>query len=90
MSYDLLILAFIMLLFCVFMQIITAKVMLSLFNSVRPASTREVKPVSLVEKKADWQEPVDNRVNEEKERYEAIMRNLEAFDGTGFGQEEVK
>ena len=87
MSYDMLILAFLMLIFCFFMQILTIKVMFSLFNSVRPEGTEEVKPFIFTKKRP---KKVSKEDVEEQRRYETIMRNVDAYDGTGIGQEEVK
>lgn len=87
MSYDMLILAFLMLIFCFFMQILTIKVMFSLFNSARPDGFEEIKPFKLTKKRP---KKVSKEDVEEQRRYETIMRNLEAYDGSGIGQEEVK
>lgn len=90
MSYELLILAFIMLVFCFLMQLFTVKAMFSLFNSVRPEGTREIKPIKLAEKSHKrTHEQTDEHAEKERKQYEAIMRNLERFDGTELGQEEV-
>ena len=88
MSYDLLILAFIMLVFCFLMQYFTVKVMFSLFNSVRPEGAKKIEPI--LTKKSKKQKEAEKEARKEKERFDTIMRNLDAYDGTEIGQEEVK
>ena len=87
MSIDLLILAFLMLLFCIAMQIVTIKTLFSVFNAVRPKEVREIKPINLIEKEEKSHIEIKSA---ETERDEAIMRNLDIYDGTPFGQEEVR
>lgn len=93
MSFDLVVLALIMLIFCVFMQIFTVKVMFSLLNSVRPDEVKEIKPIKLIEKKpkkSEEQLAFEEKQAKAQREYETLMRNLDNFDGSGFGQEEVK
>lgn len=87
MSIDLLILAFLMLLFCIAMQIVTIKTLFSMFNAVRPKEVREIKPINLIEKEEESHLEIKSA---ETERDEAIMRNLNIYDGTPLGQEEVR
>ena len=86
MSYDVLILVFLILVFCFFSMILTVNVLLSVFNSARPEGMREIKPILKQDKT-----PKKSKAQIEAERkYDIIMENLEAYDGTGIGQKEVK
>lgn len=74
------------------MQILTIKVVFSMFNAMRDDGTHEIKAVSLVKKtrkKTKLEIEAEERAREEREKLETIARNLEAYDGTEFGQEEV-
>ena len=88
MSYDYLILALMMLLFCVFSIVFTAKVIFTLMNAVRPPEMDEIKPIRVFEKREKPQ--MSHAKSEEEAKMEKIMRNLDNFDGTGLGQEEVE
>ena len=97
MSYELLILVFLLMVFWSFMTIFVIKAMFSLFNSVRPEGSSEIKlsdmdvfRVKMPKRKTKEQREAEKEAAEERRRYEIIMRNLEAFDGTGIGQEEVR
>ena len=96
MSYDVLILAFLILVFCFFTMALTVNVMFSLFNSVRPEGTDEIKPINIIKKpekkpkKSDYEVYLEQQKAIERERYNTIMDNLEAYDGTEIGQKEVK
>ena len=97
MSYELLILVFLLMVFWSFMTIFVIKAMFCLFNSVREEGQREIKMsdlagfrVKIPKKKTKAQREAEEKAAEERRQYEAIMRNLDAFDGTGLGQEEVR
>ena len=86
MSYDVLILVFLILVFCFFSMVFFVKVLLSVFNSARPEGMKEIKPIFKAEKP-----PKKSKAEQEAERrYNTIMENLEAYDGTEIGQKEVK
>lgn len=86
MSYDVLILVFLILVFCFFSMMLVVNVMFTLFNSARPEGMKEIKPI--FPRKTT---PKKTRAQAEAERkYEIIMENLEAYDGTEIGQKEVK
>lgn len=88
MSYDLLILAFIMLVFCFFMQILTVKVIFSVLNA-KNGQIKDVKIVGKKLKKTEYEKKREEMARKEQEQFDTIMRNLEAYDGTEIGQEEV-
>lgn len=67
------------------MQYFTVKVLFSLFNSVKPEGIRPVRLES--PKKSVKKVQAENR---SQEQFETIMRNIDAYDGTEIGQEEVK
>lgn len=92
MSYDVLILVLLILAFCFFSMVFTVNVLFSVFNSVRPEGTKEIKAVfpKKITKKSKAQRELEKKAEEEQRKYETIMRNLEAYDGTDIGQEEVR
>ena len=45
MSYDVLILVFLILVFCFFSMMLVVNVMFTLFNSARPEGMKEIKPI---------------------------------------------
>ena len=93
MSYEIVILVLILLIFCFFMQILTIKVMLSMFNASRKDGEREIKPVKLIEKrkrKSPAQRKADEEAKKAQREFEIELRNLEAFDGSSFGQEDIE
>lgn len=93
MSYDLLIFAFLMLVFCFFMQMLTVKIVFSMLNATRKDGEREIKPIKIVErpaKKSKAQIEAENRAKKQEEEWNTLMRNLDAYDGTGIGQEDIK
>lgn len=92
MSYDVLILVFLILVFCFFSMAFTVNVLFSMFNSVRPEGTKEIKPIlpPRKTKKSREQLELEKKTEEEQRKYDTIMRNLEAYDGTDIGQEEVR
>ena len=96
MSYDLLILAFLLLVFCFFTMTLTVNVMFSLFNSVKSDEMGEIKPINIIKKpekkpeKSEYEVYLEKQKEIERERYNTIMENLDAYDGTDIGQKEVK
>lgn len=82
MSYEMVIIVFLMLVFCFFTQILTIKVMLCLFK----ANGEDIKPVKLFDRKPKKQRKMQEA---EQERYEKIMHNIEVYNGSGYGQIEV-
>ena len=68
--------------------------MISVLNAAK--DEKDIKPISIITrperkpKKSATQIEAERRAAEEKRKMEIIARNLEAFDGTGIGQEEVK
>ena len=92
MLYDVLILVFLILIFCFFSMMLTVNVMFRMFNAVRPEGTKEIKPLELKKqpKKTKEQLEIEKKAAEEKRKYETIMSNLDAYDGTEVGQKEVK
>ena len=93
MSYDLLIFAFLMLVFCFFMQMLTVKIVFSMLNAVRKDGEKEIKPIKIIErpaKKSKAQIEAENRAKKQEEEWNTLMRNLDAYDGTGIGQEDIK
>ena len=93
MSYDLLILAFLMLIFCFLMQILTVKIVFSILNATRKDGEKEIKPIKIVErpaKKSKAQIEAEKRAKKQEEEWNTIMRNLEVYDGTDLGQEDIK
>lgn len=83
MSYEMVIVVFLMLVFCFFTQILTIKVMLCLFK----ANGEDIQPVKLFEKKP--KKPTKTQ-KKDQERIENIMHNIEVYNGTGHGQIEVE
>ena len=93
MSYDLLIFAFLMLVFCFFMQMLTVKIVFSMLNAVRKDGEKEIKPIKIIErpaKKSKAQIEAEKRAKKQEEEWNTLMRNLDAYDGTGIGQEDIK
>ena len=84
MSYDVLILVLLILAFCFFSMVFTVNVIFHMFNAVRPEGTKEIR---LMPKKTVKS---DKAMEESKKRYDTIMRNIDVYDGTEIGQEEVK
>lgn len=84
MSYDVLILVLLILAFCFFSMVFTVNVIFHMFNAVRPEGTKEIR---LMPKKTVKS---DKTMEESKKRYDTIMRNIDVYDGTEIGQEEVK
>lgn len=89
MSYDVLILVLLILAFCFFTMMFTVNVLFSMFNAVKPDDIPEIKPLKLP-KRTPKKSNFDLEQEADRRRYETIMRNLEAYDGTEIGQEEVK
>ena len=96
MSYDVLILAFLILVFCFFTMTLTINVMFSLLNSVKKDDFDEIKPIHIINRpekkpeKSEYEVYLERQKEIERERYNTIMDNLEAYDGTEIGQKEVK
>lgn len=93
MSYDVLICVFLMLVFCFFMQILTIKVMISMLNAKREDGEREIKQIKIIEKpakKSNAQLAAEEKARKQAEEWNTIMRNLEVYDGTDLGQEDIK
>ena len=96
MSYDVLILAFLILVFCFFTMTLTINVMFSLFNSIKPEGVDKITPINIIKKpekkakKSVYEVYLEQQKAIERERYNTIMDNLEAYDGTEIGQKEVK
>ena len=96
MSYDVLILVFLILVFCFFSMTLTVNVMFSLFNSARPDGMKEFKMENIIKlpekkhKKSEYELFLEEQDKKAQERYNTIMENLEAYDGTEIGQKEVK
>lgn len=87
MSYEVLILVFLLMVFWSFMTIFVIKAIFSVFNSVRPEETREIRFMPMRKPKKTAK---DKEAEAAQRKYDTIMRNLEAYDGTGIGQEEVR
>ena len=96
MSYDVLILAFLILVFCFFTMTLTVNVMFSLFNSVKKDGFEEIKPIHIIKKpekkpkKSDYEVYLERQKEIQRRKYNTIMDNLDAFDGTEMGQKEVE
>ena len=88
MWYDLLILVLLILVFCFFSMMLTVNVIFRMFNAVRPEGTKEIKPFEL--KRTPKKTKRDLAAEEEKRKYDIIMSNLDAYNGTEIGQREVK
>lgn len=86
MSYNVLILVLLILVFCFFSMVFTVNVIFHMFNAVRPEGTKEIRFMPKKVKKTK----ADKEMEESKRRYDTIMRNLDVYDGTEIGQEEVK
>ena len=65
-------------------MMLTVNVIFRMFNAVRPEGTKEIR---LMPKKTV---KPDRTMEESKKRYDTIMRNIDVYDGTEIGQEEVK
>lgn len=87
-----LVLVLLILVFCFFSMMLTVNVMFRMFNAVRPEGIKEIKPLELKKqpKKTKEQLEIEKKAAEEKRKYETIMSNLDAYDGTEVGQKEVK
>ena len=93
MSYDVLICVFLMLVFCFFMQVLTIKVMISMLNAKREDGEREIKQIKIIDKpakKTKAQIKAEENARKQAEEWNTIMRNLEVYDGTELGQEDIK
>ena len=93
MSYDVLICVFLMLVFCFFMQVLTIKVMISMLNAKREEGEREIKQIKIIDKpakKTKAQIKAEENARKQAEEWNTIMRNLEVYDGTELGQEDIK
>lgn len=96
MSYDVLILAFLILVFCFFTMTLTINVMFSLLNSLKKDEIGEIKPIEIIKRpekkpeKSEYEVYLERQKEIERERYNTIMDNLEAYDGTEIGQKEVR
>lgn len=100
MLYEILIIVVVMLCFCFATQILTIKVMISLMNAKKPAEMGEIKPINIIKKplktrkksraERDYEERQKERQRKSQEEFEKLMRNLDVYDGTAIGQEEVK
>jgi 5'-3' exonuclease len=70
------------------MQIFTVKVMISLLNSagedIKPIKILDIKP-----RKSRQQKLAEEKARKEREEFEKLMRNIDSYDGSGLGQEEV-
>ena len=90
MLYNLLILI-IILLFCTFMQIVTVKVVFSMFNAMRSEGTHEIKPIlpKKAHKKTKSEIEAEEKARREQEILDTISHNIDVYDGTELGQEEV-
>lgn len=74
-------------------MILTLKVVLSVINSARPEGVEKIKVFDKPEKKpkkTEYELWAEEQERKKRERYETVMRNLETYDGTEIGQEEVK
>ena len=83
MSYEALILAFLILFFCFATTVFVVKVMVSVFNSAKEG--KEIKFPEFFEHK-----PEKPKMTEAERKLKIISENLEAYDGTEIGQKEVK
>ena len=96
MSYDVLILAFLILVFCFFTMTLTVNVMFSLFNSVKKDGFEEIKPIHIIKKpekkpkKSDYEVFLERQKEKEREEWDNLMHNIDVYDGTEIGQKEVK
>ena len=88
MSFDVVLTVLIMVIFCFLMQIFTVKVMISLLNSagedIKPIKILDIKP-----RKSRQQKLAEEKARKEREEFEKLMRNIDSYDGSGLGQEEV-
>lgn len=89
MSYDVLILVFLILVFCFFSMMLVVNVMFSVMNMSNGKEIKEIKLSDILGNRAKM--PKKTKAQKEAERkYDIIMENLEAYDGTEIGQKEVK
>ena len=75
------------------MQILTVKIVFSILNATRKDGEKEIKPIKIVErpaKKTKAQIEAEKRAKKQEEEWNTLMRNLDAYDGTGIGQEDIK
>ena len=87
MSYEFIILVLLMMAFWAFMTVFTVKVMFSMFNSMR--NDADVK-LDFPKFKSKKQKDAEKKAREAQRKYEIIMDNLDAYDGTEVGQKEVR
>ena len=96
MSYEFLIFVFLLLVFCFFTMVLIVNIMLSFMKIAKHEGVTEIKVRDLVgaskkqPKKTKEQIEIEKKAAEEKRKYETIMSNLDAYDGTEVGQKEVK
>lgn len=96
MLYEMMLFTLMVLIFCFFTITFVVKVMISVLNSAKPEGMDEIKPIQIIKmpekkpKKSEYERYLEEQKQKEQERYDTIMRNLEAYDGTEIGQEEVK
>ena len=85
MPYEMVLCVFLMLVFCVFMQLLTIKVMLMLFN----AEKGEIKPIKVFEKpKRRKKMTAEQKKNARND--EILLHNYEVYDGTPYGQKDFE
>lgn len=96
MSYEFLILAFLLLVFCLFTITFVINVIISLVNALEKDEIGEIKPIHIIKKpekkrkKSDMELYYEEQERKTREQYKTIMENIEAYDGTDMGQKEVK
>ena len=91
MSYELVAIVFLVLVFCFFTMLLAFRGMVSMFNAAKPDGMKESRLIpERKPKKTKTQRENEAKAAEERRQYETIIRNLEAYDGTGIGQEEVR
>ena len=76
-----------MMVFWAFMTVFVVKVMFSMFNSARNESDLKL---DFPKFKSKAQKKAEKEVLEAQRKYEIIMENLDAYDGTEIGQKEVR
>lgn len=89
MPYDFLIFAFLMLIFCFFMQMLTVKIVFSMLNASRKEGEREIKPVKLFEKPKKRPKMTEEQKKNARND-EILLHNYEVYDGTSYGQKDFE
>ena len=91
MSYEVLILVALLLIFCFFVILLVVNIMFSFMKVAKHEGYPDISIADILPKrKSKPKEKISKQQKADKERFDAIMHNIEVYDGSGRGQIEVK